>query len=126
MLAPSHQTSKDSIREFTPNLTSSSTVNASNKRHVCNNLVRRSGQANIPHTPCFEEQFEELKMYEYDATDIRQADQFIKNTREICDYIYRTYKYGMDMRLSIENMELYTIPQPTDPTESATRTEIRI
>jgi hypothetical protein len=121
-----HQTLNDSVREFTPNVTSSPTINASNKRHLRNNLVHRSGQANIPRAPHFEGQCEELKMHVYDATDIRQADQFIKSTREICDYICRTYKYGMDMRLSIENMELYGIPQPDDPSESATCTEIRI
>jgi hypothetical protein len=72
------------------------------------NLARRSGQAN---TPCFEGQCDELEGHVYDATDIHQADQFIKTTQEICDYIGRTYKYGMDMRLSIENMELYSIPE---------------
>jgi hypothetical protein len=95
MLAPSHQASNDSVREFTPNVTSSSTINASNKRHVCNNLIRRSCQANIPHTLCFKGQCEELKMHVYDTNDICQADQFIKTTQEICDYIGRTYKYGM-------------------------------
>jgi hypothetical protein len=68
----------DSVREFTPIVTSSPTINASNKRHLCNNLVRHSGQTNIPRTPHFEEKCEELQIQVYDATHIRQADQFTK------------------------------------------------
>jgi hypothetical protein len=115
MSAPPHQVLNESVREVTPNVTSSSTVNVSNKHHLHINFARQSGQANIPCTPCFEGQCDELKGNVYDTTDIRQADQFIKITQEICDYIGRTYKYGMDMHLSIENIELFSIPQPTDP-----------
>jgi hypothetical protein len=60
----------------------------------------------------FEGRCDDLKMYVYDSTDIRQADPYIMTTREIADYIGRTFKYGMDMRLSIENMEVYVISQP--------------
>jgi hypothetical protein len=65
-------------------------------------------------------------MYVYDCTVIRQANQYVKTTREIADYIGRTFKYGMDMRLSIENMEIYVISQPEDPPNNASCTEIRI
>jgi hypothetical protein len=74
MSAPPHQTLNNSLREFTPNIRSSPTINASNKHHLPNNLVRHSSQANITRTPHFEGQFEELKIYVYDTTDIRQAD----------------------------------------------------
>ena len=37
-----------------------------------------------------------------------------------------TYKFGMDSCLSIKNMPDFIIPQPEDPSEHATRTEIRI
>jgi len=126
MSAPPHQVSNESLREVPPNITSSSTANTSIERHSRNNPPRRSGQANVPRISRFEGRCDELKTHVYDAIDIHQADQYIKTTREICDYIGRTYKYGMDIRLSIENMELYTIPQPADPPENATRTEIRI
>jgi hypothetical protein len=58
-------------------------------------------------------------MYVYDSTDIRQANQYIKTTRKIADCIGRTFKYSMDMRVSIENMEIYVISQPEDPPNNA-------
>jgi antitoxin component HigA of HigAB toxin-antitoxin module len=64
-------------------------------------------------------------MYVYDSTDICQANQCIKTTREIADYIGRTFKYGMEMHLSIENMEIYVISQPEDPPNNASCTKIR-
>jgi DNA polymerase IIIc chi subunit len=80
MSAPPHQLSNESVREVTPIIISSSTVTASNERHLRINLARRSGQVNIPRTPRFDGRCDELKGHVYDATDIRQADQFIKTT----------------------------------------------
>jgi hypothetical protein len=80
MSAPPHQVLNESVREATPNVTSSSTVNASNERHLHINLARQSGQVNIPRTPRFDGRCDELKGHVYDATNIRQADQFIKTT----------------------------------------------
>ena len=36
----------------------------------------------------------DLNGHIYDCSDIRQADQFIKTTKEIAEYIGRTYKYA--------------------------------
>ena len=74
----------------------------------------------------FEGRCEDLKGHVYDSVDARQADQYTKTTREIAEFIGRTYKYGMDTRLSIEKMKPFYIPQPEDPPEDATRTELRI
>jgi hypothetical protein len=65
-------------------------------------------------------------MHVYDNTDIRQADQYIKTTREIANYIGRTFKYSMDMRMSIKNVKGYVITQPEDPPENASHIEVRI
>jgi hypothetical protein len=62
----------------------------------------------------------------FNSIDARQADHYTKTTREIAEFLGRTYKFGMDTRLSIENMKVFVIKQPEDPPEDATRTEIRI
>jgi len=69
---------------------------------------------------------EELSGHIYDCTDVRQADQYAKTTKEIAEYVGRNYKYGMDTRLALENLHDVTAEMPEDPAENATRTEIRI
>jgi hypothetical protein len=56
----------------------------------------------------FEGKCIELKGFIYDSLDSRQADIFAKTTREIAEYVGRTYKYGSNTRLSIENMAKIT------------------
>jgi hypothetical protein len=73
----------------------------------------------------FEGRCDDLKGHVYDSIDARQADQYTKTTREIAEFIGRTYKFGMDTHLSIKNMQLFGISQPNDPPEDATRTDIR-
>ena len=69
---------------------------------------------------------EDLNGNIYDCTDSRQADQYSKTTKEIAEYIGRTYRYGMDTRLAIENLQYITCNVPEDPSDDATRTELRI
>jgi hypothetical protein len=113
------------LRESTPNPAPSTTaittlINSNERR------AHRHVQVATNRTPRFEGRCDDFKMFVYDSTDIRQANQYIKTTREIADYVGRTFKYGMDMRLSIENMEIYVISQPEDPPNNASRMEIRI
>jgi len=68
----------------------------------------------------------ELKGHIYDASDARQSDQFIKTTREISEHVGRTYKYGGDICLAVQNLSLPTIAQPEDPPEDAGHTTIWI
>jgi hypothetical protein len=89
--------------------------------------VRRPTHTNMhSRSHRFEGRSEELKGHVYDCVDARQADQYMKTTKEIAEFIGRTYKFGMDTRLSIENMQLTTIPRPDNPPEDADRTDIRI
>ena len=83
---------------------------------------------NLPNTSQtrFEGRCNDLKGFIYDCADVRQADQYARTTKEIGEYIGRTFKFGMDARLSIENMEAVTIEVPSDPPTEASRTEIRI
>jgi hypothetical protein len=74
----------------------------------------------------FEGRCNDLKGHVYDSIDARQADQYTKTTREIAEFIGRTYKFGMDTCLLIKNMQLLGISQPNDSPEDATRTDIRI
>ena len=50
----------------------------------------------IPRQPKFEGKSDDLKGHVYDCSDSRQADQFTKTTKEIAEYVGRTYKYGGD------------------------------
>jgi hypothetical protein len=79
-----------------------------------------------PRTPNFEGKCPELKGHICDASDARQSDQFIKTTREISEYVGRTYKYGGVIRLSVEMLVPPSIDPPADYPADATRTTIRI
>jgi len=46
---------------------------------------------------------------------------FVKTTK--AEYVGRTYKYGGDIRLAVENLELPIINEPSDPPAGATRTK---
>ena len=50
----------------------------------------------------------------------------MKTTKEIGEFVGRTYKYGGDIRLVVENLELPVMAEPSDPPENTTRTQERI
>jgi hypothetical protein len=77
----------------------------------------------VPKTVKFEGKCDELKGNIYDCSHARQADQFTKTTKEIAEYVGRTYKHGGDVRLAVMNMEVPIIPMPNDPPEGATETQ---
>ena len=100
--------------------------NEGNERR--NRRFRRGNNTLIAHSrqQRFEGRCVDLKGHIYDCGDIRQADQYARTTMEIAEYVGRTYKYGMDIRLSIENMTMAKFELPEDPPTDATRTEIRL
>ena len=51
---------------------------------------------------------------------------FVKTTKEVAEYVGRTYKYGGDIRLAVEDLKLPIINEPSDPPAGATRTQERI
>ena len=53
--------------------------------------------AAMPRQPKFEGKCDELKGQIYDCSDSRQSDMFTKSTKEIAEYVGRTYKYGGDI-----------------------------
>ena len=79
-----------------------------------------------PRTPKFEGKCADLKGHIYDASDARQSDQYMKTTREISEYVGRTYKYGGDVRVAVETLSIPEFAVPTDPAANASRTDVRI
>ena len=79
-----------------------------------------------PRHPKFEGKCDDLKGHVYDCSDSRQADQFARTTKEIAEYVGRTYKYGGDTRLAVENLAFPKMVEPEDPPDGASKTKIKI
>ena len=95
-----------------------------NKRQGYQNQNQSRSLTGGPRHTKFEGRCEELKGYIYDCSDARQSDQFTKTTKEIAEYVGRTYKQGGDIRLVVENLELLTFEDPDDPPEDASKAQL--
>ena len=71
----------------------------------------------IPRQPKFEGKCDDLKGHIYDCSDVRQSDIFMKTTKETGEFVGGTYKYGGDIRLVVENLELPVMAEPSDRPE---------
>ena len=96
------------------------TSGASNKKGVfhyrqANHVILKQAK--------FEGKCDEIKGHIYDCSHAKQADQFTKTTKEISEYVGRTYKYGGDIRLAVINLQPPVIAMPADPPEEATETQ---
>ncbi len=67
----------------------------------------------------FEGKCEEFKGSIYDCSDAKEADEFVKITKDIAAYVGRTMKFGGDMRIAIETLETQVFPIPDDPPADA-------
>ena len=77
--------------------------------------------------PKFEGRCEDLAGHIYDMANAKQAaDMYTKTTREIAEYVGRTYDQGADTRLAIENLALPALEEPDDPAADASRTAVRM
>jgi hypothetical protein len=74
----------------------------------------------------FEGRCEHLTGHIYDCGDNRQVDMYTKTTREIGDYVGRTYKYGGDARIVVQTLALPTIELPEDPKDDASKTTLKL
>ena len=54
------------------------------------------------------------------------ADQFIKTTRKVCEYIRHTYTYGEDTKIALETLSKPTLAMPEDLADDASQTEKKI
>jgi hypothetical protein len=78
-------------------------------------------------TTRFEGRCEQLLGHIYDCGDnTRQVDTYTKTTREIGDYVGRTYKYGGDARIVVQTLTLPTIELPEDPKDGASKTAMKL
>jgi hypothetical protein len=67
----------------------------------------------------FEGRDPSLKGHIYDATGERNPDQYIKTTKEIINYIGRTYtKYMAEFTQAARDLELTDLALPTNPTDT--------
>ena len=62
----------------------------------------------------------DLEGYIFDCSDSRQADKYITAIKRIAEYVGAEFKYGGDIRSSIENSKRFEIPMPTEPSENDT------
>jgi hypothetical protein len=75
----------------------------------------------------FKGQCEQLLGHIYGCGDnTRQVDTYTKTTREIWDYVGRTYKYGGDARIVVQTLTLPTIKLPEDPEDGASKTALKL
>ena len=63
------------------------------------------GPNRVASTTKFEGKCEDLRGAIYDCSDAKQADIFVKTTKDIAAYAGRTMKFGGDMRIAIETLE---------------------
>ena len=55
----------------------------------------------------------ELEEYYFDCNSFNEADRYINTKEKIIQYLGT--KYGGDVRVTLENMQIYKIPVPDDP-----------
>jgi hypothetical protein len=84
------------------------------------------GNSGTPKQAKFDGKCEELKGHIFDCTDVRQSDQYSRTVKEIAEFVGRTYKYGADARMAVEQLARPTLEAPSDPPDDATKTQLRI
>ena len=75
----------------------------------------------------FEGRCDDLKGYVYDYTDARNAaDTYVQTTKEVAEYVGRTYKMGAETRVAIERLRVPALPEPAAPPVGAAPTQQRL
>jgi hypothetical protein len=96
-----------------------------NRRECRNNNNNRNTRPteSAPSETKFTGRCDELKGEIYDCSEYSQVDGYTKTTKEIAEYVGRTY--SADARTSVETLTLPTFEYPNDPAAGATDTEKR-
>ena len=84
-----------------------------NRRRPPYSNDRAAASGTMPRQPKFEGKCDGLRGHIYDCLDTRQSDQFTKTTKEIAEYVGRTYKDGGDVRIAVENLERPVFAEPS-------------
>jgi hypothetical protein len=87
---------------------------------------RRAFKKPIVRQPKFEGNCEELKGHVFDCSNSRHADIFSKTTKALAGHVGKTYRYGSNVRLAIQNLSPTILEVPKDLPDSATKAELRI
>ena len=66
----------------------------------------------------FKENSSDLEGYIFYCSDSRQADKYITAIKIITEYVGAEFKYGGNIRSSIENSKRFKIPMPTAPSDN--------
>ena len=85
-------------------------------RGDCSNRTRSGqiqNQTSRPVSKKFKGNSSDLEGYIFDCSDSRQADTYITAIKRIAEYVGAEFKYGGDIRSSIENSKRFEIPMPT-------------
>jgi hypothetical protein len=80
----------------------------------------------IVRQPKFEGNCEELRGHMFDCSNSRQADMFSKTTKALAGHVGKTYRYGSNVHLAIQNLSPTILEVPKDLPDSATKAELRI
>ena len=84
----------------------------------------RSGQIqnqkSRPISQKFKGDSSDLEGYIFDCSYSRHADKYITAIKRIVEYFGAEFKYGGDIRSSIENSKRFKIPMPTAPGDNDT------
>ena len=66
-------------------------------------------------TPKFKGNSMYLEGYTFDCSDYKHAEKYVSMIKRIAEYVGVEYKYGGDIRSTLENEARTTIPQPATP-----------
>jgi hypothetical protein len=87
---------------------------------------RRAFKKPMTRQPRFQGKCDKLKGHIYDCSDSRQSDVYTKTTKEIGEYVGRTYRYGSDMRRAVQKLTMPNMPVPADPADGANKAVVRM
>ena len=79
---------------------------------------QKQASTNMTRSTKFEGRCEDLKGHIYDYGESKNADQFIQTTKEIKNYVGRTYKYGGDITAAIAALQVTTLKEPAEPKDT--------
>jgi hypothetical protein len=93
------------------------------RRNNNNNNNRSPNTETAPSETKFTGRCDELKGKIYDCSEFSQVDGYTKTTKEISEYVGRTY--SADARTAVETLVIPTFEYPADPEAGASATETR-
>ena len=71
-------------------------------------------------TPKFKGNSTDLEGYTFDYSDYKQAEKYMSTIKRIAEYVGAEYKYGGDIRSTLDNEVRIIIPQPVTPVADPT------